>query len=292
MVHVPENRRCRVQLHRALQTTMNHELFPATEPIQSGDRSESQRDNQKKSLEDARPESPATDSQPSRGSAPIASQTLDRTQVEALLAGASSALVFEDCDFELADLSRLDLSGCRFTRCSLVETSFFGAGLSGTQWRNCRGRQADFGAADLHDASFRSCDLNNTSWRRAKLASAAFRESKLTGATFEQAATLGLQFFECLLIGADLRGISFRKAVLERLDFSDADLGGADFRDAVFEGGSLRDANLKNARFEGADLREADLGGLKLTDAAQFKGATISHTQAALLVAELGLRVA
>jgi uncharacterized protein YjbI with pentapeptide repeats len=72
------------------------------------------------------------------------------------------------------------------------------------------------------------------------------------------------------------RSDSFRKATLERLDFSDADLGGADFRDAVFEGGSLRDS---------------DPGGLRLTDATKFQG-TLSHAQAALLVAELGLRVA
>jgi fluoroquinolone resistance protein len=38
-------------------------------------------------------------------------------------------------------------------------------------------------------------------------------------------------------------------------------------------------------------LRDADLGGLRLANAAQFKGATISHRQAASLVEELGLRV-
>ncbi|MDQ0086441.1 uncharacterized protein YjbI with pentapeptide repeats [Variovorax boronicumulans] len=85
--------------------------------------------------------------------------------------------------------------------------------------------------------------------------------------------------------------MSFRKQKLEQLDFSEADLSGCDFREAVFEGGSLRNAHLKLARFEGADLREVDLGGLRLANAAQFKGATISHRQAASLVEELGLRV-
>ncbi len=60
----------------------------------------------------------------------------------------------------------------------------------------------------------------------------------------------------------------------------------------MFDGGSLRNALLKNARFAGSDLRDADLGGLRLTDAVQFRGATISHAQAALLIEELGLRVA
>ena len=93
-------------------------------------------------------------------------------------------------------------------------------------------------------------------------------------------------------MGADLRAMSFRKKRLVQLDFSEADLSGCDFRDTVFEGGSLRNAHLKLARFEGADLREADLCGVKLFDAKPFKGATVSYSQAAELLAELGLSVA
>jgi uncharacterized protein YjbI with pentapeptide repeats len=76
------------------------------------------------------------------------------------------------------------------------------------------------------------------------------------------------------------------------LDFAGADLSGCDFREAVFEGGSLRDAHIRDTRFEGADLREVDLGGLKLANAKQFLGATISARQAAEMVREMGLNVA
>ena len=88
-------------------------------------------------------------------------------------------------------------------------------------------------------------------------------------------------FEESLLVGADLRGFSFKKATLKELDFSDAYLAGCDFRESVFEGGSLRNATLKLAKFQGADLRGTDIEGLKLSDAAVFKGAVISHAQAA-----------
>src|ERR1700761_2072167 len=221
--------------------------------------------------------------------------TLTRTDVERLIAATiangNEPLHFTDCDFEGADLSRLDLRSAEFHRCTIVETSFFGAMLSHSRWVRCRGREADFASADLVDAAFQSSDLNNTSWRRAKLASASFRGCKLTGANFEACTALGLSFAETLLVGAYLRGLSFRKAILQELDFSDADLAGADFREAVFEGGSLKDANLKGARFDGADLRLVDLSGVRLVDAGLFRGATISHQQAAVLVTELGLRV-
>ena len=95
-----------------------------------------------------------------------------------------------------------------------------------------------------------------------------------------------------LLVGANLRGMSFRKTQLKQLDFSDADLSGCDFREAIFVGGSLRNAHLKLTRFDGADLREADIGGLTLVDVKLFRGATISHKQAAEMLGELGLSVA
>ena len=151
--------------------------------------------------------------------------------------------------------------------------------------------QADFESVDAVDASFEGCDLNNTKWRRAKLASVSWRGCKLTGASFEEVAHLGASFEDCLLIGADLRGFSFRKATLKQLDFSEAYLAGCDFRDAVFEGGSLRNAVLKLAKFQGADLRGADIDGFKLTEAALFKGAVITHAQAANFVRELGISV-
>lgn len=221
----------------------------------------------------------------------ISNQTLGRADIQQLIEDSKDPLCFEDCDLEGTDLSRLDLRSATFERCAFIETSFFGATLTQARWIRCRARQADFGSADLVDATFQSSDLNNTNWRRAKLGAARFKGCKLTGANIEDCSTLGLEFEETLLVGAHLRRLSFRKTTLQNLDFSDADLAGADFRDAVFEGGSLRNAQLKDARFDGADLRGVDLSGIRLVDAGMFRGATISFQQAAVLVTELGLRV-
>jgi fluoroquinolone resistance protein len=181
----------------------------------------------------------------------LSGESIDRTRIERLLQD-DALLVFEDCDFSNADLSRLNLQDSVFKNCALPDTSFYAANLARTRWQRCRAGHADFESGDLVDARFEACDLNNTSWRRAKLASCTYRSCKLT----------------------------------------DADLSGCDFREAVFEGGSLRDAHIKDTRFEGADLREADLGGLKLVNAKLFAGATISPRQAAELVRAMGLSVA
>jgi fluoroquinolone resistance protein len=214
-----------------------------------------------------------------------------RARLEQLSADTDGTLVFDGCDFDGVDLARLNLQDARFINCQLADASLYAAKLSRTSWQRCRAGRADFESADLVDAHFASCDLNNTKWRRAKLGSGSFRSCKLTGAAFEDIGALGLVFEDSLLVGADLRRMSFRKARLVGLDFSGADLVACDFREATFDGGSLRDALLTDARFDGADLRGADIGGLKLLNAKLFKGATISHRQAAELMLELGLRV-
>lgn len=222
----------------------------------------------------------------------IVGQTISRLQMVSLIANAKTPLIFDGCDFEAADLSRLNMRGFEFKNCTFMETSLYAAALSQTTWVSCRGRQANFEAADLVDAKFQSSDLNNTNWRRARLSSVSFKGCKLTGANFEEVSYLGIAFEDTLLIGADLRKMSFRKMQLQQLDFSDADLSGCDFSETVFLGGSLRNAHLKLTRFDGADLREADIGGLKLHDANLFRGATISRNQASVLLGELGLSVA
>ena len=73
--------------------------------------------------------------------------------------------------FDDEDLSRLDLQGCTFDRCTFGGANLFAAKLARTVWQRCRAGGADFESVDAVDARFDSCDLNNTKWRRAKLAS-------------------------------------------------------------------------------------------------------------------------
>ena len=214
-----------------------------------------------------------------------------RADIVHLISQAGAPLVFEQCDFNGADLSRLDLQDAQFRNCSFRDTCLFAASLARTQCQRCRAGQADFASADLVDAHFDSCDLNNTIWRRARMASATFNGCKLTGAHFEEVGQLGLVLRNSLMVGAYCCRMSFHKARLVGIDFQDADLSGCDFREAVFEDCSIRHAHLTDTRFEGADLRGADIAGVKLSNARLFKGATISHRQAAELMLELGLLV-
>lgn len=222
--------------------------------------------------------------------APLTGASPSRADLAALAAGGDPAHLI-DCTLDGLDLTELDLTGWRFERCHFHQTDFDGACLEATTWRSCRGAFARFVGADLGDAVFAASDFNNGQFRKAGLTGAQINGCKLTGADFTDARVVDWRIEETLLIGAVLPGLVMRGRTLRKVDLSQADLRKADFRQVVFEGCSLRDAHLTGARFDKADLRGADLGGLRLVDANLFRGATISRDQAALLLAELGLRL-
>lgn len=223
----------------------------------------------------------------------VEGERLNRLEFQSILNGRTLPIRFVGLGLEELDLSRLDFSDCTFERCQMGHVDFTAARLENTHWIGCRGTQVNWSAARVTDSQFRNCDLNNSRWYCSTLSHVRFEGCKLTGANFSAASTLGLSFDDCLLVSSALTGISFYKSILRNLDFSDADLSDCDFREAVFvEGGSLGNSRVNGAKFFNADLREVNLQGLHLKNAQQFKGAIISRSQAAVLLAELGLRIA
>jgi uncharacterized protein YjbI with pentapeptide repeats len=220
----------------------------------------------------------------------IRDRRLTGPDIAALTAdGAAYHLI--ECNLDETRLAERDLSGWTFERVTLQSSDFRGTKLERTIWRSCRGGLANFTGSDMTEASALSSDFNNSVFRGARLGSAGFQGCKLTGADLSDAKAMDLRFEETLLINAKLPSLSFRKMALKRIDFSYADLRNCDFRASVLEGCSLREANMTGARFAEADLRGADLGGLRLSEAALFRGATISREQAGQLLGELGLNV-
>lgn len=222
----------------------------------------------------------------------VTSRTLTRRNIEAAIAAATMPVHLVECDLEGVDLSRLDIGGFSFDRCSLIETDLSHASAVGTTWTSCRARKASLRGIDLTDATMRSGDWNNSDWQGATIASMRMTGAKLTGADFRGVRALGTVFEDCLMQSATLCGMSFRKAALGRCDMARADVRECDFRDAVFgEGSSLANAQIDSAKFQGADLREVDLAGHGIDALRILAGARVTMAQACSIVAGAGLRV-
>lgn len=121
----------------------------------------------------------------------ITDQEVDRKTLESLLAqAAGKPLSFQDCDFQGADFSRLDLRGARFTACAIATTSFQGATLADTTWVRCRGGQANFASVDASDAVFHGGSLRNANLKLVRFEGADLREADLGGIDLTAAARL------------------------------------------------------------------------------------------------------
>lgn len=213
--------------------------------------------------------------------------------MEAAIRAATKPVRFVDCDLQEADLSRLDLSGFTFERCTLIEADLSHVVAQRTTWIGCRARKSLLRGADLTDAVFKGGDWNNSEWRGAMIPGARITGLKLTGADMTDMRALGAAFEDCLMQSAVLAGMSFRKQALGRCDMARADLTGCDLRETQFsEGSSIAHARIPDARFEGTDLRNVDISGHGVASLPMLSGARITHMQAAAIVASAGLKVA
>ena len=70
----------------------------------------------------------------------IANRTLTREDVQSIVGGRASPVIFEQCVFDGEDLSGLDLRACTFFSCSAAEASFARSQLEGTHWLSCKAR--------------------------------------------------------------------------------------------------------------------------------------------------------
>ncbi|MDN5509286.1 MAG: pentapeptide repeat-containing protein, partial [Pseudomonas sp.] len=87
----------------------------------------------------------------------VADSALQRDELQDLIDRHSGPLRLIGVDLSGVDLSRMALDNWVFERCTLVQTSFLGSRLEGTQWKNCRASLAIFEAANLLEAQFHSC---------------------------------------------------------------------------------------------------------------------------------------
>ena len=89
--------------------------------------------------------------------------------MEAAIARATMPVTFYDCDFEGVDLSRLDISGFAFERCTVIDADMSHIVATGSVWKGCRARKASLRGADLGDARVDAGDWNNTDWQGARI---------------------------------------------------------------------------------------------------------------------------
>jgi len=144
-------------------------------------------------------------------------------------------LDFTNLNVSGADFEKSDLSGSKFRGCILNGTEFRKALLSNCQFVQCKGRQTNYGVANLSNALFSDCDI------------------------------IDANFYGANLIGANLSGSQFDFSV-----FGKADLRGSDLQNASFRYVNAEDANFGISGPDEQDLPQAKTNGLDISNADMY----------------------
>jgi uncharacterized protein YjbI with pentapeptide repeats len=165
-------------------------------------------------------------------------------------------------DLSSTSLSRQDLRGANFSRCSLAETHFNNSDLSGANLTRANlGRAslnaARLGSAILVEASLEGANLAQVDFTRADLSYANLTGSHLTDANLQLANLTGADLSKSNLYQANLSGAVLRSAKLRWANLTSANLQEVNLRGSDLTGASFIEADLTRADLRGANLRYA-----------------------------------
>ena len=162
-------------------------------------------------------------------------------------------------DLSSTSMSRQDLRGANFARCSLAETHFNNSDLSGANLTRANLSRASLNAAQLASAilvqaSLDGANLAETDLSRADLSYATLESSHLTDANLQFANFTGADLSKSNLYQANLSGAVLMAAKLRWANLTSAILPGADLRGSDLTGASFIEADLTRADLRGANL--------------------------------------
>ena len=166
-------------------------------------------------------------------------------------------------DLSSTSLSRQDLRGANFSRCTLAE--------------------AHFNHSDLSGANLTKANLSRASMNKAQMGSAILVEAILEGANLAEADFTRANISYAILNGSHLTDANLQLANLTGADLSKSNLYQANLSGAVLRAAKLRWANLTSANLQGVNLRGSDLTGTSFIEAdltqADLRGANLRYAR-------------
>ncbi|CAF0939130.1 unnamed protein product [Rotaria sordida] len=182
---------------------------------------------------------------------------------------------FEQIYLNKANFSWCNMTGTSFHGSQIIQTDFYRAYLSLTNFIDTNVFQSNFSYATIRRASFRNANLSQAYMHNADLESTDFQdiiafqtdfsESKISSADFRSA-----NLFQAQMVNVFAQSTNFHTAKAMQTNFSyaympDCIFQWADLTDASFRNTFLGGANFENANVVNVDFTGANLISVKIT---------------------------
>lgn len=162
-----------------------------------------------------------------------------------------SDIIFDHCDFEQTDFSRISFTNVEWNHSQLAGDDF-----SGSNWYNSKIKSMQLSGADFNNSY-----LNNVKFLDCKAQYSNFSESR-----FEK-----VDFVNCDLTGGFFQALRVKKTV-------------------KFPGSKLTDADFGQTKLKGFELQEAEFDNITISPELA-RGLIVSQYQAAILIGIFGIKV-
>jgi len=202
-------------------------------------------------------------------------------------------------NFEKADLSSVDFTGCAMQKVNLSHVRIEGVGIKESNLANASLKSANVEFSNLNvfkDVNLSDSDLSgakiswfygdNVNFRNANFSDASILESQIknsrfTNATLENAELYSVVFMDCameesVLAKAKITNVTFEKSALENADFKQSEIEYGNFVDSNLDGVDFRGVTLNSLNeFRNVSLIAADFSEAKFSDESKLYDAEL-----------------
>lgn len=214
-------------------------------------------------------------------------------------------------NFEKADLSTVDFTGCAMQKVNLAHVRIEGVGIKESNLANASFKSANvefsnlnvFKDVNLSDAdlsgakiswfygenvNFRHANFNNASIIESQMKDCKFMNASLGNADLYSVAFTDCEMQESVLAKAKIMNVTFEKSILKNADFKSSEIEYGRFADCNLDGASFKAATLSSLNeFRNVSLLTADFSEAKFSeesklydvDVADVKGLDLSPWQ-------------
>lgn len=193
-------------------------------------------------------------------------------------------------NFEKADLSTVDFTGCAMQQVNLSHVRIEGVGIKESNLANASFKSANVEFSNLNifkDVNLSDADLSGAkiSWlygenvnfshanfKNASIIESQMKDCKFKNASLEDADLYSVAFKDCemqesVLTKAKIANVTFEKSTLENMDFKQSEIEYGSFADCNLDGVDFRAVTLSSLNeFRNVSLVNADFSEAKFSD--------------------------
>lgn len=206
-------------------------------------------------------------------------------------------------NFEKAELSSVDFTGCAMQKINLSHVRIEGVGIKESNLANASLKSSNVEFSNLNvfkDVNLSCADLSsstiswfsgeNVNFRNSNFTDVSMLESqvkncKFSNASFENAEMYSVVFKDCemqesVLSKAKIINVTFEKSVLEDADFKQSEIEYGNFVDSNLDGVDFRDVTLSGMNeFRNVSLIAADFSEAKFSDESKIYGGNLADVK-------------